>query len=72
MKLWNISRFLKTSKQEDSDASEYHPNHCHMERGGSETHPKRPSAPSSQHPVLTGTHQPFGGVTMIKGIKFEA
>ncbi len=45
-------------------ASEHHPNHCHMEREGSKTHPvaiydtprSRPGAPY-QHVVLT----PHGG-----------
>ncbi len=40
------------TKQADRDASEYHPNHCHMDRGGSNTHPIHAPADSCQHPVL--------------------
>ncbi len=35
-----------------SEASEYHPNCSHMERGGSKTDPVGPSVASCQHPVL--------------------
>ncbi len=40
------------TKQADRDASEYHPNHCHTDRGGSKTHPIHPPADSYQHTVL--------------------
>ncbi len=46
--------FLET-KRAHRDASEYHPNHSHMERGGSKTHPIGPPAASCQHPVLKTT-----------------
>ena len=41
------------TKQGDRDASEYPPNHFHVERGGSKTHPVGPPAASYQHAVLT-------------------
>ncbi len=39
-------------KRGDRDASENHPNHSHVERGGSKTHPAGPPAASCQHTVL--------------------
>ncbi len=41
------------TKQAERDASEYYPDHCHTERGGSKTHPIHSPADSCQHPVLT-------------------
>ncbi len=41
------------TKQADQDDSEYHPNHCHTDRGGSKTHPIHPPADSYQHTVFT-------------------
>ena len=41
------------TKQADRDASEYHLNHCHTDRGGSKTHPIHWPADSCQHTVLT-------------------
>ena len=40
------------TKQVDRDAFEHHPNHCHMEREGSETHRIHQPAASYQHTVL--------------------
>ena len=40
------------TKQGDRDASEYHPNHSHVDRGGSKTHPVSPPVASCQHTVL--------------------
>ncbi len=37
----------------DRDASEYHPDHFHVERQGSNTHPVGPPAASCQHAVLS-------------------
>ncbi len=54
--LWVLTRnpmdFSQT-KQADRDASEYYPDHCHTERGGSKTHLIHSPADSCQHPVLT-------------------
>ena len=44
--------FLET-KWADRVASEYHPNHYHLDRGGSKTHPTAPPAASWQHTVLS-------------------
>ncbi len=54
-------RFSGTERG-DRDASEYHPNHFHVEREGSKTHPVGPPAASYQHTVL----KPQGG-TPIDG-----
>ena len=47
-----IEMNFSESKPAQRDASEYHPNHPHMERVGSKTHPVGPPAASWQHPVL--------------------
>ena len=44
---------FKQHEQADRVASEYHPNHYHMERGGSKTHPIHRPVPSCQHTVLS-------------------
>ena len=54
--------------QADRDASEYHPNHCHMDRGGSNTHPIHAPADSCQHPVLRYCIDTEALVFMFKGI----
>ena len=40
------------TKQADRDASEYYPDHCHTDKGGSKMHPIHSPADSCQHPVL--------------------
>ena len=40
------------TKQGDRDASEYHPNHSHVDRGGSKTQPVGPQAAFCQHTLL--------------------
>ena len=44
--------WVSGTKRGYRDASEYHPNHFHVERGGSKMHPVSPPAASCQHPVL--------------------
>ncbi len=44
--------FPVSTKPAHMDASEYHPDHSHVERGGSRTHPLGPPAASCQHTVL--------------------
>ena len=49
--LGNHMNFFET-KRAHRVASEYHPNHSHMERGDSKTNPVGLPAASCQHPVL--------------------
>ncbi len=44
--------FPVSTKRDDRDASEYHPNHSDMEKGASKTYPIGPQAASCQHTVL--------------------
>ncbi len=41
------------TKRTDSNASEYHLNHCHMEKGGSKYQPRPLPAALFQHIVLS-------------------
>ncbi len=46
------------TKRGDRDASEYHANHFHVERGGSKMHPVSRPAASCQHAVLSFNNCP--------------
>ena len=52
--VWGGS-WIPLSKRVDRNASEHHLNHCHMEKGGSKTHPRPLPAALFQHIVVMGS-----------------
>ncbi len=59
--------FLKT-KRADRNASEYHLNHCHMEKGLSKTHSRLLPAAMFQHIVLNVNKNYESSIRALLGV----